>query len=67
MGKGTGQGLSIVYGTIVKKHGGTVHFESVVGKGTAFILRLPVTPKAGEAAPAPPAASQRPPAMGGQA
>jgi PAS domain S-box-containing protein len=42
VGKGTGQGLSIIYGSIVKKHGGTVTFESEVGKGTTFILRLPI-------------------------
>jgi len=28
----------------VKKHGGTVTFETEVGKGTTFILRLPVSP-----------------------
>jgi PAS domain S-box-containing protein len=49
VGKGTGQGLSIVYGSIVKKHGGSVRFETEVGKGTAFILRLPVTPRTGDA------------------
>jgi PAS domain S-box-containing protein len=49
VGKGTGQGLSIVYGCIVKRHGGTVSFESEVGKGTTFILRIPLTPD-GEAA-----------------
>jgi PAS domain S-box-containing protein len=43
-GKGTGQGLSIVYGSIVKKHGGTVSFESEVGRGTTFTLRLPIMP-----------------------
>ena len=42
VGKGTGQGLSVVYGTVVKRHGGTVTFESEVGKGTTFIIRLPV-------------------------
>jgi two-component system, NtrC family, sensor kinase len=41
-GKGTGQGLSIVYGSIVKKHGGTVAFETQDGRGTTFILRLPL-------------------------
>ena len=45
VGKGTGQGLSIVYGNVVKKHGGTVRFESEVGKGTTFILRLPLVPR----------------------
>ncbi len=54
VGKGTGQGLSMIYGTIVKRHGGTVTFESEVGKGTTFILRLPIVPPHGEPAlPAP--------------
>jgi signal transduction histidine kinase len=42
VGKGTGQGLSIIYSNIVKKHGGTVSFETECGKGTSFILRLPM-------------------------
>jgi PAS domain S-box-containing protein len=42
VGKGTGQGLTVVYGSIVKKHGGTVTFETETGKGTTFILRLPL-------------------------
>ena len=47
VGKGTGQGLTVVYSSIVKLHGGQVTFESEVGKGTTFILRLPIeTPKA---------------------
>ncbi len=44
VGKGTGQGLAIVYGSIVKKHGGTVDFETEVGQGTTFLLRLPIVP-----------------------
>lgn len=44
VGKGTGQGLAIVYGNIVKKHGGTVTFETEAGQGTTFILRLPLSP-----------------------
>jgi signal transduction histidine kinase len=43
VGEGTGQGLAFVYGTVVKKHGGSIGFESEVGKGTTFILRLPLT------------------------
>lgn len=43
IGKGTGQGLSMVYGAIVKQHGGTVAFESEMGRGTTFILRMPVS------------------------
>jgi signal transduction histidine kinase len=42
VGKGTGQGLSIIYGSIVKHHGGTVKFETKVGQGTVFIIRLPL-------------------------
>jgi two-component system, NtrC family, sensor kinase len=48
VGKGTGQGLSIVYGSIVKRHGGTVNFETEPGKGTTFILRLPIAPAVGD-------------------
>jgi signal transduction histidine kinase len=42
VGKGTGQGLTLVYSSVVKKHGGTVTFETEIGKGTTFILRLPI-------------------------
>ncbi len=42
VGKGTGQGLSIVYNAIVHKHGGEIRFESEEGKGTTFFLRLPI-------------------------
>ena len=45
VGKGTGQGLAIVYGAIVNRLGGSVNFETEVGQGTAFILRLPVKPR----------------------
>ncbi|MHB8080012.1 MAG: PAS domain-containing sensor histidine kinase [Candidatus Krumholzibacteriia bacterium] len=52
VGKGTGQGLSVVYGAVVKRHGGTVTFESEVGAGTTFIVRLPLAPTpAGQGAP----------------
>lgn len=42
VGKGTGQGLAIVHNVVVEKHGGTITFESEVGKGTTFIVRLPI-------------------------
>ena len=42
VGKGTGQGLASVYANIVKKHGGTVTFETEPGVGTTFIVRLPL-------------------------
>jgi signal transduction histidine kinase len=44
VGKGTGQGLAMVYGAIVKLHNGAVTFESEVGKGTTFVLRIPIKP-----------------------
>ncbi|MDH5767824.1 MAG: ATP-binding protein [Nitrospirota bacterium] len=39
--KGTGLGLAVSYG-IIKKHGGDIEVQSTVGKGTTFIVRLPV-------------------------
>lgn len=42
MGKGTGQGLAIVYKVVVKNHCGSVDFTSEVGRGTVFRLRLPL-------------------------
>jgi PAS domain S-box-containing protein len=42
VGRGTGQGLHIVHAIIVNKHGGTIRFESEIGKGTTFIIRLPI-------------------------
>jgi two-component system, NtrC family, sensor kinase len=41
VGKGTGQGLEIAYSIIVKRHGGTITFDSKMGEGTTFVLRLP--------------------------
>lgn len=41
-GKGTGQGLAISHRIITKKHGGTISVESEVGKGTTFVIRLPI-------------------------
>lgn len=45
VGKGTGQGLSIVYNVVVKQHKGTITFETEEGEGTEFIVRLPINGK----------------------
>ena len=42
VGKGTGQGLAIAHSVTVDKHGGVIEVESEVGKGTTFIIRLPI-------------------------
>jgi len=45
VGKGTGQGLAISRSVVVDKHGGTISFSSEVGRGTIFIIRLPLNPE----------------------
>jgi signal transduction histidine kinase len=42
VGKGTGQGLAIARAVVVDKHGGTLHFETELGQGTTFYIRLPI-------------------------
>jgi two-component system, NtrC family, sensor kinase len=42
VGKGTGQGLAISHDVIVEKHQGTIAVESMPGKGTTFIICLPL-------------------------
>lgn len=42
VGKGTGQGLAIARSVIVDKHHGELKFETEIGKGTTFFIRLPV-------------------------
>ena len=41
VGRGTGQGLAIARSVLVDKHGGTLTFDTEVGRGTTFIVRLP--------------------------
>ena len=42
VGKGTGQGLSRAHNVVVEKHGGSINFETEAGKGTTFVIRLPI-------------------------
>jgi signal transduction histidine kinase len=42
IGKGTGLGLSLSYDTVVVKHGGDLTVNSTPGKGTQFLVRLPI-------------------------
>jgi PAS domain S-box-containing protein len=42
VGKGTGQGLALARAIVVEKHGGTLTFQTEMGKGTTFHVRLPV-------------------------
>jgi signal transduction histidine kinase len=42
VGRGTGQGLSIAHAVVVDKHGGSLTFDTEVGRGTTFFVRLPI-------------------------
>jgi signal transduction histidine kinase len=41
-GQGAGQGLAQVHAAVVRQHGGSVDFDSIEGKGTTFVVRLPL-------------------------
>jgi len=45
VGKGTGQGLSMAYRTIVEAHDGKLWVDSVKGEGSSFNIVLPYKPK----------------------
>jgi len=42
IGKGTGQGLTIARNVVVNKHQGKLYFETETGKGTTFVVQLPL-------------------------
>ena len=48
VGKGTGQGLAISHSVVVDKHGGTITLDSEVGKGSSFVIRLPLNQNGSE-------------------
>ncbi|WP_423709198.1 PAS domain S-box protein [Undibacterium sp. WLX3042] len=52
MGRGgTGLGLNIVHNIVIKMLGGKLEVESVVGRGTRFIIHLPLTAPYADTAP----------------
>ncbi len=59
---GMGLGLSACK-EIVEAHGGRIRVESTLGRGTAFVLRLPAAPVAGVVAPIVPLGAPVAPAM----
>ncbi len=46
VGRGTGQGLAIARAIVCDRHGGSITFDTEVGVGTTFIIRLPIAPVA---------------------
>ncbi len=47
VGQGTGLGLSIVKEIIIEKHGGNIEVNSSLGKGSEFVITLPINNKNG--------------------
>jgi signal transduction histidine kinase len=41
VGRGTGQGLALARSVVVERHGGSLTFETEMGKGTTFFIRIP--------------------------
>jgi two-component system NtrC family sensor kinase len=51
-GHGVGLGLAISHG-IIERHNGRIEVQSEIGKGTTFIITLPVSGSVAVSAPAP--------------
>jgi len=50
VGRGTGQGLAIARAVVVDKHGGQLTFDSALGAGTRFYIRIPIAGRVAAAA-----------------
>jgi PAS domain S-box-containing protein len=46
VGKGTGQGLAISRSVVVERHGGSLTFDTEIGQGTTFYVRIPIQGRA---------------------
>jgi signal transduction histidine kinase len=57
VGKGTGQGLSLCWSLVVDRHHGSISFETEPGRGTTFVVRLPIQPNGSPVPPSELAAS----------
>ncbi len=44
VGRGTGQGLAIARTIVVERHGGSIDFDTEMGRGTIFKIRMPISP-----------------------
>jgi PAS domain S-box-containing protein len=42
VGRGSGQGLALARNIVVKRHGGAISFDTELGVGTTFVIRLPI-------------------------
>jgi PAS domain S-box-containing protein len=42
VGKGTGQGLALAHSVVVKKHNGLIYLDTEIGKGTTFVICIPL-------------------------
>jgi signal transduction histidine kinase len=51
VGRGTGQGLAIAWTAVKEKHGGDISFETKLGVGTCFYIRLPIAGRVAEGRP----------------
>jgi len=48
VGKGTGLGLALAWQVVKDKHSGDLTFETKLGVGTTFLIRLPIAGRAGD-------------------
>ncbi|WP_414544303.1 sensor histidine kinase [Nostoc sp. CCY0012] len=48
IGKGTGMGMAISYQIITEKHGGKLECVSILGKGTEFVIQVPIKQQVAE-------------------